>query len=81
MEELEKGAEEVCNLIGRTIISTNQYPTSPQEIPGTRTANQRVHMDRHMAPAAYVAEDGLSVINERRGPWYCEGSMSQCRGI
>ena len=23
----------------------------------------------------------LLVINGRRGPWSCEGSMSQCRGI
>ena len=26
-----------------------------------------------------MAEDGLLVINERRGPWSCEGSMPQCR--
>jgi hypothetical protein len=26
-----------------------------------------------MAPAAYVAEDGLSSINGRRGPWSYEG--------
>jgi hypothetical protein len=32
-----------------------------------------------MAPATYVAEDGLWDINERRGPWSCEGSMPQCR--
>jgi hypothetical protein len=30
-----------------------------------------------MAIAAYVAEG----INGRRGPWSCEGSMLQCRGI
>jgi hypothetical protein len=34
-----------------------------------------------MAPAAYVAEDGLSGISGRRGPWSCEGSMPQCRGM
>ena len=34
-----------------------------------------------MVPAAYVAEDGLRDINERRGPWSYEGSMSQCRGM
>ena len=31
-----------------------------------------------MAPGTCVAEDGL-VINGRRGPWSCEGSMPQCR--
>ena len=31
-----------------------------------------------MSPAAYVAENG---INGRRGPWSCEGSMPQCRGM
>jgi hypothetical protein len=31
-----------------------------------------------MTPAAYVAE---SVISGRRGPWSCEGSMPQCRGM
>ena len=30
-----------------------------------------------MAIAAYVAEG----INGRRGPWSCEGSMPQCRGM
>jgi hypothetical protein len=34
-----------------------------------------------MAPAAYVTEMALWDINERRGPWSCEGSMSQCRGM
>jgi hypothetical protein len=32
-------------------------------------------MDRLMAPAAYVAEDGLVGINGRRGPWSWEGSI------
>jgi hypothetical protein len=30
MEELGKGAEEVCNPIGRTTIRTNQYPRAAQ---------------------------------------------------
>ena len=40
MEELEKrteGAEEVCNLIGRKIISTNQTAT---ELPETKPPNK-----------------------------------------
>jgi hypothetical protein len=31
--------------------------------------------------AISVAEMAWSVINERRGPWSCEGSMSQYRGM
>jgi hypothetical protein len=30
---------------------------------------------------AYVAEDGLSAINGRRDPSYCEDHMTQYRGI
>jgi hypothetical protein len=33
-----------------------------------------------MALAAYVAKNSLS-INGRRGPWSCEGSMIQYRGM
>jgi hypothetical protein len=32
-----------------------------------------------VALSVYVAEDGL-VINGRRSPWSCEGSMPQYRG-
>jgi hypothetical protein len=34
-----------------------------------------------MAPAPNVAENSLWDIDERRGPWFCEGSMPQCRGM
>jgi hypothetical protein len=34
-----------------------------------------------LALATYVAEDGLVAINEKRGPWSCEGSMPQYRGM
>jgi hypothetical protein len=34
-----------------------------------------------MAPAAYVTEHDLVGISGRKGPWSCEGSMPQCRGI
>ena len=34
-----------------------------------------------MALAAYVSENGQSVINGRRDPWSCEGSMPQGRGM
>jgi hypothetical protein len=36
-----------------------------------------------IALAAYVAEDGLFVINGRRGPWFCESicpSIGECQG-
>ena len=56
--------------IWRTTISTNQTPQTPPD--------QRVHMEGPMAPATYVAESG---INGRRGPWYWEGSIPQCRGM
>jgi hypothetical protein len=34
-----------------------------------------------MALAAYVAENGLEIINGRRDPWSSEGSMSQYKGM
>jgi hypothetical protein len=34
-----------------------------------------------MVLAAYVTEDSLSVINGRRDPWSCEGSMPQYRKL
>jgi len=34
-----------------------------------------------MAPATYIAEDALLGISGKRGPWSCEGSMPQCRGM
>jgi hypothetical protein len=34
-----------------------------------------------MAPAAYLAEDGLWGTNGRRGPWSYEGLMPQCRAM
>jgi hypothetical protein len=35
-----------------------------------------------MVPAVYVSEDGIVWHQwEGGGPWSCEGSMFQCRGI
>ena len=34
-----------------------------------------------MSLVAYVPEDGLVIINGRRGPWYCEDHMPQYRGM
>jgi hypothetical protein len=38
-------------------------------------------MEGPMAPAAYVQKMALLGINERRGPWSCEGLMPQCTGM
>ena len=38
-------------------------------------------MEGPIAPATYVAEDGLVEHHEQRGPWSCVGSMPQCRRI
>jgi hypothetical protein len=38
-------------------------------------------MEGPTAPVPYVAEDALSGIKGRRGPWSCEGLRPQCRGI
>ena len=57
MEELEKGLKElkgICNPIGRITISTKQTP--PQSAQGL---NHQPHKEGPIAPAAYVAEDGL----------------------
>jgi hypothetical protein len=59
MEELEEvsseEAEEVCNLIGRTTISTNQ---TPQSSLGQNHKPKNMHGGNH-GSSAYVAEDGL----------------------
>jgi hypothetical protein len=34
-----------------------------------------------VALAINIAEDSLSVINGRKDPWSCEGSMPQYRGM
>uniref|UniRef100_M0RAW8 Uncharacterized protein n=1 Tax=Rattus norvegicus TaxID=10116 RepID=M0RAW8_RAT len=46
-----EGAEGVCKPTGRTTISTNQTPQFPGTNPPTK--------EEPMAPATYVAEDGL----------------------
>jgi hypothetical protein len=63
--EMTDRAEGVCNPIGRTKISTNQ---SSQEL-----NHQPKNTYIPMAPALYVAEDGLGINGRRRS---CEGSMT-----
>ena len=52
-----EGAEEVCNIIGKTRISTNQTPQSSQELKLQR--NKTHGATRGVASGAHVAEDGL----------------------
>jgi hypothetical protein len=54
VRERMRGAEGVCNPIGKTTISTTRTPQSSQGL-----TNQGVHMKGTMFPAAYVAEDDL----------------------
>jgi hypothetical protein len=56
MEGLKWGEGKVCNLIGRTTVSTNQDPlTTPRE----ETTNQKACIGWSMAPSTYVAENCL----------------------
>ena len=55
VRERNEGAEGDCNPIGRTMISTYQTPQSSQEL----NHQPKSTHGRTMAPAAYVAEDGL----------------------
>jgi len=68
-----EGAEGICNSIGRKTI-LNQ--PDPLKLPGTKPPTKE---HTPMAPAAYVAEDGLSGINGLGSPWSCGVSMPQCR--
>jgi len=58
VRERTEGAEGVCNFIGRTTISANQSPQSSQ---GLNHQPKSIHGEGEepMAPAAYVAEDGI----------------------
>jgi len=55
VKERTEGAKGVWNPIGRTRISTNHTTQSSQGL----TTNQGVYMEGPMAPATYVAEDGI----------------------
>ena len=67
VRERTEGVEGVCNPIGRTTISTNQFPKSSQGLNHQqRSARLQLHMLQRMA---------LSCINGRRGPWSYEGSI------
>ena len=53
--EGNEGAEGVCSSMERATVSTGQTTGAPRD----GTTNQRINMDRPMAVATYVAEDGL----------------------
>jgi hypothetical protein len=58
MEKLEKGPKELKGFAAP--YEEQQYePTSTSKAPRDETTNQRVHMEGLIAPATYVAEDGL----------------------
>jgi hypothetical protein len=80
MKELEKGPKELKGLQSHCRNNNMNQPV-PSEFPGTKAPTKeytwrdpwlQLHMLQRMA---------LWDINERRGPWSCEGSMSQCRRI
>jgi hypothetical protein len=50
-----EGAEVVCNPKARTTYQPARLSRPPMD----ETTNQRVHMEGPIAPAAYIAEDGL----------------------
>ena len=58
MEELEKGPKELKGFEAPKEEQQYELTSSPRA-PRDKTTNQRVHMVGLMAPAAYVAEDGL----------------------
>jgi hypothetical protein len=72
-----EGAEWVCNPIERT----KNQPTSCTRTLWGLNHKQRELMGGTMAPAAYVAEDGLVGHQWEEGPWSFGGLMPQCRGM
>jgi hypothetical protein len=68
-----EGVEGVYNPIGRITISTNQTPQSSQ---GLNHQPKSTHGGTH--GSSCVCNRGLIWHN---GPWSCEGSMPQCRGM
>ena len=86
MEELEKGLKELRALAsswggGNSVNQPDLHfhPGTPRDW----TTNQRVHMEGPMAPAAYVAEDGLVGYQWEERPlglrFFCCPSVGECR--
>ena len=70
-----EGAEGVCNLIGRTKISTNQTLQNTQGLTIEYTWWD-LWLQLHMCQSIT-----LSAISGRGSPWFCEGLMPQYRGM
>ena len=77
VRERTEGAKWICNNWKKNYVN---QPDAP-ELTGTkplikeytwRDPGLQLHMYQRMP---------LSVINRRRGPWSCEGSIPQCRGM
>jgi hypothetical protein len=68
--ELEKEPKELREFVApwRERQCQPDRQTPPPRAPRDWTTNQNVHMEGPMTPAAYVAEDGLVVINRRSCP-------------
>jgi hypothetical protein len=78
-----EGAREIPRELKETEAPKKEHQyelTSTHRVPWKYTTNQRKHMVELVA-LIYVAEDGLVGHQGRRGPWSCEGSMSQYRGM
>ena len=61
--------------VGGVTVSTGQIPVAP----GNWTTNQRIYMEEPMAPAAYIAEDGLVWHQWEETPLVLWRLMPQCR--
>ena len=68
VEELEKGLKELRSFaaLGR---KQKYQPARCHELPGTGSPTKEYTWRESIAPAAYVAEDGLAGISGRSGPW------------
>ena len=53
----------------------------PPEFPGTKAPTKESTWRDPLLQQHMWLRMALSDINGRRSPWYCEGSMTQCRGM
>jgi hypothetical protein len=77
---VRRRTEGICNPIGRTIISTNQTPP-PQLNPGTKPPTKEYKWRDPWLQLHMYQRMKLSGINGRKGSWFCEDLMTQCKGI
>jgi hypothetical protein len=65
-----EGAEGVCHLIGRTILTKQNIPP-PQKLPGTKPPTKEYTWWDSWLQPHMLQRMTLSGINGRRGPWSC----------